>query len=454
MSKISTMRTLSLAIALLCTSCFSFSTGARSVAPSAELGSRPPRVFVSYDGPTEGRVDLEEALQAKGVFGAMASSAAEADAVLTVRKAFKEEASAGVLLNAVFLFTLPLPAVTENHAIKGSWSAGALKPFYLPEVSRTVHHWGGLPLVLFSYFFTVDRNELRREMGSEFVEQVCASYSAYVDRSLKEARSGSTLELANFVDAFPGSRADAELRTELERELWTAVEQSGTAADYFTYLVRYPDGARADQARRTGRERVWAELRASDDLEQLANYRRAFPAGDVGGRLAQRVDVVAWNQAMASRWIGDYQAYLKLLPDGPRADQVRDALAWAAAEESGVIRAFDDYLDKWPTGAYRSLAEQSIELFEDPTLPAARKELERWVRQFKFNRRLKRQTGSVLSMVSYSGTTVRKIEYQDSTKTRAVASLDGREFELRNGVWNPRRARSFLQQKPDPGGRR
>lgn len=410
-------------------------------APS-EIGTRPPKVFIHYNGLARSKASLERALDETGAFGSRVATLEEADVVLTVREGYASEISAGILLNAIFLYVLPLPAEYEKLTLDGSWQAGELEPFYLPGAKRTIHSWAGIPLLLFSFFITADRTDEYEEMGSELAQQAHAGYAAYVKRAFDDTRGGDLEKLAKFVDAFPGPKGEAELLAKLEGKLWKAIEQGGTADDYFAYIERYTGSLRAEQARKSGRNLVWEEVSRSTDLELLGRYARTFPEGDIGGRWGRRVDEVAWTRAVESRWVGDYRTYLELLPQGPNAERAKDALAWAEAEELGTIEAFNGYIDSWPSGEYQRDARRSLALYNDPTLPESRAELARWVRE------LKRERQTVISTTVYSNQGFRSVLFEDASQTRGTAQLGDKHFELRNGVWSSRLSRRFLQKRP------
>ena len=410
-----------------------------SVDRPSDIDARPPTVYVNYEGPTRSKASFEQGLHATGAFGALVATKEAADVVLTVRESFATEASAGVLLNAVLLFTLPLPAIYEDLSLDASWQVGEFQPFGMRGANRTIHYWGGIPLLLFSLFVSADQAQEFDEMGRELALRAHASYAALFEKARKDALTGETQKLAMFVDAFPGTSDEAQLQEQLEGQLWQAIAQGGSADAFFAYIFRYPQGVRTDQARELGREAVWEELRGSTDLEQFAQYARAFPKGDVDGRWTRRVDEVAWSQAVASRWVGDYRAYLSLLPTGPHANKAKDVLAWAEAEKQGSIKAFQDYLERWPSGEFQGDARSSLALYDDPTLPSSRAELARWVNSLRFKK------GTVLSANRAS----QAIRFTNDDQTSAIAQIDDKYFVLRKGTWYPVLPSRFLQTKPD-----
>jgi serine/threonine protein kinase len=138
-----------------------------------------------------------------------------------------------------------------------------------------------------------------------------------------------------------------------DEDAWKTAVRSGKVEDYNAYLVGYPFGSHAPQAR----QKI-AQLQAEQAI-------------------AEETD--AWKTAEDTDTIDAYEAFLAKFPDGLHASQARQKIAqlqaeqaiaeetdaWKTAEDTDTIDAYKAYLAKFPNGTHAEEAEVKLSLLKD-----------------------------------------------------------------------------------------
>lgn len=123
-----------------------------------------------------------------------------------------------------------------------------------------------------------------------------------------------------------------------ERQLWSQISQSAEIADYENYLDRFPYGAHRTQAQvryedlKRTRDK-WLALEAEGNFDLYRGFVRAYPESAYRELALQRMDSIAWAEALRADSPAGYREYLERMPNGEYTDEA------AAKVENMEMRA-------------------------------------------------------------------------------------------------------------------
>lgn len=116
-----------------------------------------------------------------------------------------------------------------------------------------------------------------------------------------------------------------------ERQLWDEVCQSTELADYERYLNRFPNGAhhalamaRYNDLKSTFNE--WTMLESEADYDLYREFVRSHPESVYRELALQRMDSIAWSDALRADDIEGYREYLERMPKGQHAEEASTKL--------------------------------------------------------------------------------------------------------------------------------
>ncbi|MEM7269444.1 MAG: peptidoglycan-binding protein [Pseudomonadota bacterium] len=199
------------------------------------------------------------------------------------------------------------------------------------------------------------------------------------------------------------SKAEAQRR---EDQFWARTRAINTYAAYQRYLVAYPEGAYADDARTViaaidSREasQVWARAAEADTEEAYADYLDRYPTGANRDQAQARYDALVnarlktaraeedalWLEAEKTNSADLYADYLARFPEGRYAAQAKiryerltntavalpdaseDAKAWDDAQRADNMKAYRSYVETYPNGRYVEYAQDRMTQLVDAT---------------------------------------------------------------------------------------
>jgi hypothetical protein len=165
------------------------------------------------------------------------------------------------------------------------------------------------------------------------------------------------------------------VRKAQELARWEFIKDSKSAADFRTFLNRFPDGDLADLATMRLESLAWDEAsRDGLSLPALDAFLAEFPNGvqapearRLAGRLRRAQEHAHWARLRpgrffwskrAGRRLADYQQFLQLYPDGIHAEQAkamiqrfeRELELWREAALGKDLAAVERYLEEFPYG--------------------------------------------------------------------------------------------------------
>ena len=196
-----------------------------------------------------------------------------------------------------------------------------------------------------------------------------------------------------------GAGGDAErqrLAAEIERLKAEAERQKLEAevARLKAAAERAKASAAPVAAKPSAEQTLWNEVRGGRSVDDVQRYLDAYPGGIYAGQArerirqlasaeAQRQELTLWNQVKNSRDAGELRAYVKAYPDGlfidiaearirslgavgaqtaALAETRNEARLWTAIEKSRKVQDFQDYLDRYPEGRFRTQAQARLKV--------------------------------------------------------------------------------------------
>jgi hypothetical protein len=220
-------------------------------------------------------------------------------------------------------------------------------------------------------------------------------------------RNGSPALSFKFEMTPPGASAPVQVGTLTKRisirwdeKAWDRAERMNAVSGYQDYVNDYPNGLKAEEARRriaaageSAEDEVWRDARLSPTKATLEAYLRAYPQGRYASEAMARMeelDQQSWQLAKTANTKESYTVYLEQFGvPGPypakHLDEARAALAklgqpvqavqetsagtdqldkqdWDAALLANTPDAFKSYLRNHPNGAYQAEAMARIPL--------------------------------------------------------------------------------------------
>ncbi|SMX38336.1 peptidoglycan-binding domain-containing protein [Maliponia aquimaris] len=217
-------------------------------------------------------------------------------------------------------------------------------------------------------------------------------YRTYLDGFPDGAHVNAARQRLSALDSEPFyAERRAEEALELDRDQRRAIQRALTILGFDTRGI---DGVFGNGTR--GAIRNWQEAAGLPVSSYLSNdqiarlqvqaARRAAELEDEARRKQEardREELEFWRRVESRGDEAGFRDYLKTYPDGrfaaeakavlkriddQRADQAagQDRRDWAQAAQTNTVGAYRDYLEKWPTGAFRAEADQRIaELQQD-----------------------------------------------------------------------------------------
>ena len=196
------------------------------------------------------------------------------------------------------------------------------------------------------------------DMGEQTVKNIARPVRVFQVRFDGEPAPHDRSEMTG-ADAAGAKEADA---TELA--FWNSVKESNETADYKAYLENYPDGSFSALAlSRLNRLDLTPELDQTDPND------------------ADQTELTFWNSVNESKEVADYEAYIERYPYGSFAalamaridslttasppaspDEVKLELSyWESVKNTADPLLVRAYLEKYPAGHFRELAEAMLE---------------------------------------------------------------------------------------------
>lgn len=116
-----------------------------------------------------------------------------------------------------------------------------------------------------------------------------------------------------------------------ERQLWDEVSQSTEPADYERYLDRFPNGAHHAMAMARYKDLKstldeWMVLESEADYDLYREFVRSHPESVYRELALQRMDSIAWSDALRADDIEGYREYLERMPKGQHAEEASTKL--------------------------------------------------------------------------------------------------------------------------------
>jgi hypothetical protein len=156
-------------------------------------------------------------------------------------------------------------------------------------------------------------------------------------------------------------------------------------------VLREQAGKLADRSKEAGVDTAHAVVKAAGNPEPLSPPEPISLQSEPAKPDPKSVELLFWDSIKGSVHPADYEAYLDQYPDGDfaslaraRLDEYTDIAGrprdptdrevelsfWEAARKNDSLESLQAYLDKYPTGQFRSFAEIRIRELNEP--PAAK----------------------------------------------------------------------------------
>jgi hypothetical protein len=152
-----------------------------------------------------------------------------------------------------------------------------------------------------------------------------------------------------------------------ERSDWRDAEAADTITAYQNFLLRYPDGTQATEARQRlaalQRAARWAAASEADTVDAYRQFLAEFPEGEEADRARARLEVLEpeteWAAVQDSPSVEALRAFAERYPEHPaRAEALERATALeAAAREAEARRLADEQARREEEARARQLAE-------------------------------------------------------------------------------------------------
>lgn len=157
-----------------------------------------------------------------------------------------------------------------------------------------------------------------------------------------------------------------------ELELWNKVKESNTAADYYLFIERFPDGRFAAQAR-TKMNQVgdseWNELKNSTDPIKFREYIKKYPNSPFIEQAKVRYEILAkelveWELIKESQNADDFLRYADKFPNSAFYMEARNKAAeidWSRIQGSTKSDDLESFLQRHPNSAITTTVKQKLE---------------------------------------------------------------------------------------------
>lgn len=102
-----------------------------------------------------------------------------------------------------------------------------------------------------------------------------------------------------------------------DENAWQAVTATAGIINYHAYLIEFPAGAHADEAREQIEQLVWFDAVKADMVSSYQRYLVEFPRGKHHAEAQMRFEErTLWDAAIAKDTVRGYRAYLTAFPSG------------------------------------------------------------------------------------------------------------------------------------------
>lgn len=165
------------------------------------------------------------------------------------------------------------------------------------------------------------------------------------------------------------------LLAELDDQEWANAEAQGklrpdSPEPYIGYMGKYPEGRHAHdcQARLADfDERLWQSVQRDLSEDLLNHYKACFPQGAHIAECASMLGDLPWLKTKRLNTITGYEGYMASNP-GRHDAEAKKAIAdlnddndWFNAESANTSYAYQQYLEKHPTGKYSQKAQNALD---------------------------------------------------------------------------------------------
>ena len=217
---------------------------------------------------------------------------------------------------------------------------------------------------------------LRHNTKSLGVDELCAHVREYVEANSNQSPIGEPLR----VQGHKNGLFVFNPKLENEDNVWAETLKSNTTSSYKTFLLRFPKGIHADDARSRVKaleeEVQWEAVKATDTISIIIDFLDNFPNGRYKKEAMQRLDsledIQDWEKANRSGRISDFLDYKDRHPNGrflKNADQgiseLRDKHketdAWRRAQNENTAISYQLYLEEYPNGVNSGKAKEELE---------------------------------------------------------------------------------------------
>ena len=174
--------------------------------------------------------------------------------------------------------------------------------------------------------------------------------------------------------------------SQIEEDLWVEIADSDDAAVFREYLKQYPKGRHASQAK----VKI-AKLKGRRPLEASRPAQNPVPPASPGG--SDDNEASLWKAVDGGGLRDDYKVYLTQYPKGrylalararlkkfddeaTAAEVKKEQEAWADAERDNSETAYQNYINRYPSGKYAALIPSRLSRLKTET--AVREEETQW----------------------------------------------------------------------------
>lgn len=137
-----------------------------------------------------------------------------------------------------------------------------------------------------------------------------------------------------------------------QEQVWNRAIRFNSSWDYKHYLILYPQGRHAHEARYQYEQMRWNEVESQNRIEVYQEYLLEFPDGAYHKVANEKYEELFWQEVERSNTKSDYAKYLQLFPSGKYLKEARQGTKYFQYHDdfSTPSKTFNDYEDenkKW-----------------------------------------------------------------------------------------------------------